>query len=476
MTAAAAATIFGLCVLTYAGAAKAGTISPELERSMARRGTHADTAVIVRLTNALDMEPFAVSDRRLRDSRLLSALKARASLNRAALNPMLVSLGAEHIKDLWIVNALAVTVPAVEVKVLAGHPNVDRIEPDTFVQSGRSQRTPRSRSEPASRTAVAVAPVFPAVVAQALPLTPVDSAKVGWNIKNVRAPDVWGLGHTGKGVTVATMDTGVDMSHPDLANKWRGGNGGWFDPHGEEASPYDASGHGTQAMGVMVGGAEIAVAPNANWIAVRMYNAEGRTSMSDIHRAFQWLLDPDGDVSTQDAPDVVNASWALTGRAVGACVNEFEQDIRALKAAGIVVVFAAGNDGPSPSTSNSPGNNASVISVGAMDQSNAIARHTSRGPSGCTGAPFPALLAPGVNVRTADISYGGHASYTMVSGSSMAAPHVAGVLALLAGAYPSASVAELETALLTGAKQGTGGDYPRLDALAAFNALSAIKR
>jgi subtilisin family serine protease len=232
-------------------------------------------------------------------------------------------------------------------------------------------------------------------------------------------------------------------------------------------------------MGVIVAGAGLGIAPDARWIAVRLYDGDGRASMSDIHRAFQWLLDPDGDPATIDAPDVVNASWALGGRGAGACDLEFSDDIRALRGAGIAVVFAAGNDGPGTGTSNSPGNNPGVLSVGAVDSELAIARQSSRGPSACDGAVFPRLVAPGVNVRTSDLSHGGLPSYTIVSGSSLAAPHAAGVLALLAGAFPRASVGELEAAIVRGAKdlgaRGEDNSYGHglVDALAAFDALRA---
>jgi subtilisin family serine protease len=301
-----------------------------------------------------------------------------------------------------------------------------------------------------------------------------------WNVAAVRADALWREDYYGKGVVVATMDTGVDLAHPALRRQWRGGSNSWFDPHGEQPTPSDAIGHGTQALGVILGGGGLGVAPDAKWIAVRMFNAAGRASMSDIHLAFQWLLDPDEDPLTLDAPDVVNASWALTGRSGGACVMEFSEDIRTLKAAGIAVVFAAGNDGPGAGTSNSPGNNPNVLSVGAMDRDFEIARQTSRGPSACDGSVFPKLLAPGIGIRTADLSHGGEASFTTVSGSSMAAPHASGVLALLAGAVPSASVTELEAALLSGlqparvAASGTKAALSgRLDALAALNALRA---
>jgi subtilisin family serine protease len=231
-------------------------------------------------------------------------------------------------------------------------------------------------------------------------------------------------------------------------------------------------------MGVLLGGPDLGVAPDARWIAARLYNHQGRASMSDIHRAFEWLLDPDGDPATLDAPDVVNASWALTGRATGACVMEFSVDIQALRSAGIAVVFAAGNDGPAPGTSNSPGNNPGVLSVGATSRDGGVARQSSRGPSACDGGVFPRLLAPGVDVRTADLSHGGQASYVATSGSSVAAPHAAGVLALLAGAFPAASVSELEAALLDGARapdpHHPGAAAGALDALGAFAQLQRL--
>ena len=473
----------GITVAVWLGAAAAaspaGVITRDLERAMAARGTHADTAVIVRFADPVDHQPLVVSDRRARDGRLLVALKARQARNRAAIEPFFGALGAVRVRDLWIINGVSAILPAVAVKQLAGQGGIERIDLDSFVQGGRSQRTPAPRTP---RQGVAPHTVESTPFAVSDSAKPASPATPGWNVAAVHAAEVWALGHTGRGVVVASMDTGVDLAHPDLRRKWRGGANSWFDPHGEEAAPYDALGHGTQAMGVIAGGSGLGVAPDARWIAVKLYNADDRARMSDIHLAFQWLMDPDGDPATIDAPDIVNASWSLTGRGAGACILEFSDDIRALRSAGIAVVFAAGNDGPSPRTSNSPGNNPGVLSVGAVDRDLDVARQTSRGPSACDGAVFPRLVAPGVNVRTTDVSHGGLPSYAMVSGSSLAAPHVAGVLALLAGAFPAASVAELETALVRAARDlgdaGSDNHYGHglVDALAAFNALRDDRR
>lgn len=466
---------WGLGLMLAVPAARAGEITTALERSMAHKGTHADTAVILRFKNSVDLKAMGAGLRQAGSKRLLLALKDRAAQNRSTVDQALKAQGAVKIRDLWLINAVALTVPAVAVKSLAALDAVATVDLDAFVQGGRSQRTPAPRNAPGESPALIPAP-------KAWPPAPApdySQAKPGWNLSAIHAPEVWAMGHTGKGVVVASMDTGVDLEHPELRGKWRGGSNSWFDPHGEEPFPYDALGHGTQALSVMVGGPDMGVAPEARWIGVRLYNNDGRASMSDIHLGFQWLIDPDGDPDTADAPDVVNASWALTGRAVGSCILEFHADIQALKAAGIAVVFAAGNDGPFARTSNSPGNNPGAMSVGAIDRDFEVARQTSRGPSSCDGSVFPRVMAPGVNVRTADLSHGGQASYTITSGSSLAAPHVAGVLALLAGAFPTASVAELEMAVDRGAQalSGTGPNggagYSRVDALAAFNALRA---
>jgi subtilisin family serine protease len=453
----------GLYWLLWALGAQAGVVSPELERAMARRGSHADTAVIVRFAEPVDLAPLSVNRRQDRDNRLLLALKERSATHLRDIEPLLATLGAQHIKDLWMINAVAVTLPANAVKPLAAHGAVARVELDSFVQGSRSQRTPLSRTASEFDRALAAPDASSPDGTNALTADPAIEPQ--WNMAAVQANALWALGYRGAGVVVATMDTGVDLAHPQLRSSWRGGANSWFDPHGEQPTPYDALGHGTQALGVIVGAAGTGVAPDARWIAVRLFNGAGRASMSDIHRAFQWLLDPDGDPATLDAPDVVNASWALNGRSGGSCIMEFSQDIQTLQSAGIAVVFAAGNDGPMPGTSNSPGNNPGVLSVGAVDSDWQLARQTSRGPSTCDGGVFPRLLAPGVNIRSTDLSHGGQASFTTVSGSSLAAPHASGVLALLAGAFPGASVAELEAALL-------GRSQPaRLDALAAVNAL-----
>ena len=229
------------------------------------------------------------------------------------------------------------------------------------------------------------------------------------------------------------------------------------------------------AVGGSSGGSSIGVAPDAQWIAAKIFDDNGSTTISRIHQSFQWALDPDSDPATPDAPDIVTNSWAFTSPG---CDLEFQADINALRAAGIFPVFAAGNAGPGASTDLSPANNAGAFAVGATDNSDVMYARSSAGPSSCSGrtATFPDVVAPGVAIRSADL-YG---EYYVASGTSLAAPHVSGAAALLLGAYPWLGLDQLEAALRDGAidlglpgpddESGAG----RIDLVAAHTLLAAI--
>ena len=179
------------------------------------------------------------------------------------------------------------------------------------------------------------------------------------------------------------------------------------------------------------------MAPGATLIAARVFDDRGATTATAMHLAFQWLLDPDHDPATADAPRVVNASWALG--AGPSCNLAFQPDVRALRAAGILPVFSAGNFGPTAATSASPANYPESLSVGAVGATDTVWAYSSAGPSTCGGRTrvFPDLVAPGVSVLSADL-FGG---FQYLTGTSVAAPHVAGAAALLLGAHPTLSVA-----------------------------------
>jgi len=436
-----------LFVLLVAPPSQAAGLSPELESTLLSLQDQDEISVIVTLSEKADLRQMKGRDRRFLRSTIIRALKEKASVTQSPVKAFLELRRARKIKPLWLINGMAITAPARVIQELANLPGIEEIRLDETI----------------------LAPV----VAQS------TSAVPEWNLSAIRAPELWNLGYRGEGVVVATMDTGVDPNHPDLQAKWRGGANSWFDPHGEHDSPHDAHGHGTQVMGVLVGGdaggTSIGVAPGAQWIAVKIFNDQGEAPLSAIHQGFQWLLDPDDDPNTDDAPDIVNNSWGLRDN-VNECVLEFQDDIQALRAAGIGVTFSAGNAGPNPSTSISPANNPESLAVGSVDSSLHIELQSSRGPSACGGGTYPTMVAPGLNVRTSDLTLGGTNTnpYTIVSGTSFSAPHVAGTMALLRGALSDLTVSEMESVLTQSALDlGTSGPdndygYGLADAFEAY--------
>jgi subtilisin family serine protease len=228
-------------------------------------------------------------------------------------------------------------------------------------------------------------------------------------------------------------------------------------------------------VGGEAGGTAIGVAPQAKWIAAKIFRDDGASTTTGVHSAFQWILDPDSDPETADAPQVVNNSWGFTSPG---CNLTFQIDVQNMRAAGILPVFAAGNSGPNPSTSVSPANYPESFAVGNANNSDVIANDSSRGPSACGEAStfFPEIVAPGVSIRTTD-RFG---FYTNVSGTSVAAPHVSGALALLLSAFPDLTVEQQATALTaTAADRGDPGPdntygAGRLDVLAAYRSLAPV--
>ena len=444
--------IMSLAVVFGAGQAiQAGTISPELKAVLQSLGPDGEVAVIVSLADKADLKEIKDLDKAQRRSKIIKALKDKSDKTQKDLKNFLKQKNAKKVVSFWIFNGLAATTNASVIAELASRPEVEKIRLDGTI----------SAPQPAAASAG----------------TP------EWNIDAIQAPLLWNSGFTGSGVVVASMDTGVDYNHTDLSGQWRGGSNSWYDPNGEHATPYDKSGHGTQVMGVIVGGdatgTVIGVAPDAQWIAVKMYNDAGSASYSVIHQGFQWLLDPDGNPGTNDAPDVVNNSWGYDGMLVNQCFTEFRPDIQVLKAAEIAVVFSGGNSGPNTSTSESPANYPESFAAGAVDETLAIAYFSGRGSSACDDTIYPEVTAPGVYVKTADLTFGGvfPSAFAYATGTSIAAPHVSGAMALLAGAFPNATVSELESALKDAAVDlGAAGPentygFGLVDVMAAYSLL-----
>lgn len=312
-----------------------------------------------------------------------------------------------------------------------------------------------------------------------------DGGVPQWNITKIKADQ---LAATGSGMVVANIDTGVQFDHPALVNQYRGNNAGsfnhvgnWKDPTGLcTSAPCDNNSHGTHVMGTMVGDdglTRYGVAPGAKWIACKGCTGTSCPS-SALTSCAQWLLDPLGNSSGSNQPDVVNNSWS--GGGGNAWYQSYVQNWRA---AGIFPAFSAGNNGSACSTVGSPGDYADAFASGGTSNTDVVAYWSSRGPSAFGGIK-PDISAPGVNILSS--LPGG--LYGLKSGTSMASPHTAGAVALLWSAAPSyrGNISGTE-ALLTGSafRIGTtetcGGlaagaipnntyGYGRLDVLAAFNA------
>lgn len=401
---------------------QAGSLDPKLEAAIADMSPGDPVDVIIRCVDPLDPGSMPLQ-------KLVPALKNKANACEKSLGNALTNTAVEPHETLWIVNGIAATVPVAALNGLVHRAGVDVVYLNETV-------------ELPSAAVLTGAPGNP-------PMT-------YWNIGEIRASDLWGLGYYGTGTVVATMDTGVDALHADIGPKWRGGENSWYDPNGEHDSPYDASGHGTGVMGLLVGGNaggfDIGVAPDAQWIAVKIFDDQNQSDLAKIHQGFQWLLDPNGDQDPADAPNIVNSSWVLQGTE-GACLGEFAADIATLKAAGIAVVFSAGNSGHKSDTSMEPANDPAVMSVGATDPYRNVLRTSSRGPSACDGGVYPKIAAPGKDVLTAGLTTNGAnpVNYAFSTGTSFAAPHVAGAMAVLKGAYPGRSMDEIEAAIRMGA-------------------------
>ena len=424
----------------------ANKIDPQLESELQSAQAGDLITVIVTLKEQVDLRGIASFGRAAGQEAVIRALQARANSAQAPVRALLDTRRSQgrvnQITSFWIFNGLSVTATADVIQELASRPEVLKLTPDDI---------------------------------QLAPLSPLG-APPEQNLSVINAPALWNLGWRGQGVVVANMDTGVDIGHPDLATRWRGGSNSWFDPYNQHSTPFDPTGHGTWTTGVLVGGeaggTAIGVAPQAQWVAAKIFNDAGQSTATAVHSAFQWLLDPDGNPGTADAPHVVNNSWSF---GAPGCNLEFQFDLQALRAAGILPVFAAGNFGPNGSTSVSPANYPEAFAVGATTDSDQIYSDSSRGPSACGEAQtfYPEVVAPGVNINTTDL-YG---LYFSTTGTSVAAPHVAGALALLLSAFPYLTVDQQSAALSTTALDlgPVGPDDTfgagRIDVLAAYNSL-----
>jgi subtilisin family serine protease len=471
-------------LLAPAVPAAGGELSPGLERLLAATAPAAPVRVLVVMREQADLAALdadlraAKAGRRDRHRRVVETLQATAARGQAGLAADLAAakaggrvLGAApH----WLVSSFVVTATPEVIREIARRPDVERIEADLVIELVE----PFAADEPPVLDKSAGVGLVPGVAA-------------------VGAPRVWReLGIDGTGVVVGILDTGVDGTHPALAGNWRGryapAEECWFDGAGlGDATPIDRHYHGTHVMGTVAGlapGDTIGVAPGALWIAANVVNNPSGQEAFDnaVIASLEFMTDPDGDPATgDDVPVVVHNSWGVSeifGDYLG-CDSRWWDAIDAVETAGIVLTWAAGNEGPTAGTVRSPANRASTalnaFSVGstALREPFAVSRFSSRGPSDCGGvfAVKPEVAAPGETILSARPGGG----YQVLSGTSMAGPHVAGIVALMRAASPDADVVSIKQALIDTARDlGAVGDdndtgAGLVDAWAAVTAVMA---
>jgi subtilisin family serine protease len=289
------------------------------------------------------------------------------------------------------------------------------------------------------------------------------------SVAQIGAPEAWALGYEGDGVVVGVLDTGVDETHPDLADSVI------VSRNFTETVDADTIGHGTHVASIIAGsgaasdGRYRGVAPGAQLLAAKVCEDFG-CSESSIIAGAQWVV-------AEEGARVVNVSLS-GGDTPG--YDPMEEAVSTLTAQyGALFVIAAGNSGPSGASIGSPGSVAAALTVGAVDRDEQVAFFSSRGLT-LDGAIKPDLTAPGVDIvaaRAAGTELGTLVGedYATAGGTSMATPHVAGAAALLVQRHPVWSAADLKAALVGAAEynpaftaldQGTG----RVDVPAALEA------
>lgn len=464
----------------------------KVDASVLEAASAGETEFLVVLSAQADLSGTAyLTTKEAKAAFVFDRKTAVARATQPAVTAVLDALGATY-RSFWIVNALHVRGGLAIAQALALREDVAHI----YESSVGMLDLPGGASSAPSSSAAAVD----------------DGIEPG--LAKVRADQVWGLGYTGQGVVVAGADTGVEWTHPAVRGQYRGWNGtqadhdyNWHDailnPNtacpGSSPEPCDddellGGGHGTHTVGTMIGddgmGNRIGMAPGAQWIACRNMHY-GVGVVPTYLDCMQWFLAPTeiggGNPDPSKSPHVINNSWGCVEVCPPFILHE---TTKAIRAAGIVYVASAGNEGDLCSTiAFPPAIYPESFTVGATNYvTDQIADFSSRGPV-LTLNPLsphrkPDVTAPGEDVRSS-VKGGG---YDELSGTSMAGPHVAGLVALMISANPTLAgqVDRIEeiiesTAVPRTTTQGCGGDGPnqvpnnvygwgRIDALAAVEA------
>lgn len=232
------------------------------------------------------------------------------------------------------------------------------------------------------------------------------SETVDWSLTEFDIPSLWKK-TTGKGIKVAVLDTGCAVLHPDLKDQLLDA----VDFTNSKVGPADTNGHGTHCCGVIAAQRNkvgiVGVAPDAKLLVGKVLGDGGAGSVDSIVKGIHWAVDKKADI--------ISMSFGSN-----ASNKDLQKAIEYADSKNVILVAAAGNEGPGPQTVGYPARYPQVLSVAAIDPNRKVAKFSSRGPE-------VDIAAPGVDI----LSCYPPKNYAKLSGTSMATPFVAGVVALL---------------------------------------------
>jgi len=368
-----------------------------LQKRLAVDGTMSTSKQAAELKRAVDAHAIRL---KAQQDNLLGELAGRGQIDQV------------HGRFVQLTNSVSVSAPGTRLAALRANPRVQSVHPDVRV-----------------------------------------TASLAASVAQIGAPSLWTQRDrldrpvTGHGIRVAIIDTGIDYRHPDLGSCFGPGCKvvGGYDFVSNDADPVDDHGHGTHVAGIVAANGVLrGVAPDAQLLAYKVLDQSGGGYSSAIIAGLERAMDPDQNPLTTDRADVINMS--LGGP--GSFDSPLSEAANNAVAAGSVVIAAAGNSGPAVETIDSPGSAEKVITVAASDAGDAIASFSSRGPIAGRDYVKPELSAPGVAIESTVLGNG----HARKSGTSMAAPHVAGAAALLLQRDPAQSPEAIKSQLLAGAR------------------------
>ena len=488
--------IFIVLILSFSGLVAQPVIDPELEVDMQRLGNEEKTKVVILLSEQSDAMALLrkadyFTSRQEKRQFVIETLKRQAEITQneliGLLNEMERNGMVDEIQQFWLVNCVSCKANKAAINDLAQHRDIM-----TIYHCQETQWIFENEATPAPRG---------------------NGREITENLLQVNAPQAWEQGYMGAGVLIAVIDTGIRLDHADLAGRlWDGGaeyphHGYDFYYHDNE--PSDDWGHGTHVAGTICGtgasGSQTGIAPEATIMALKTFNSDGVGEETHWVAAMQFALEHGADLMNMSlGRPQPNAAQKLMTRQ--ACDNTL--------AAGVVVAACAGNIRqmqfmvPVPNNIYTPGDcppphlhedqlvnaggTSCVICVGAVNYDNVIASFSSEGPTQWTdvtayndypytagstteiGLIRPDICAPGVQIKSLDFNTTD--GYTLMDGTSMATPLVAGTIALMLSKNHELTPAQIDEILertavkLTEHKSNDFGSG-LLDALAAVNAV-----